>query len=294
MKQLISVIVPCFNQGEFLSDALQSVSDQTYSHWECIIIDDGSTDSTEAVSKKWCSKDERFAYYKKKNGGLSSARNLGLSKTRGKFLQFLDADDFLRPKKFQISLKEISRRSNGKESIAVTDFLMYFDEAKQYQPAYCRLEQEIFSYYTILFQWDETFSIPIHCAFFDKELFKSFRFPEDLRAKEDWIMWILLLQRDPHICYIDEPLAIYRKHRQSMTMSEGIFEGHMGSLEYLKNFINPEEYVRLLEVMVQRYYKATLRFKNELYKAQNNNIYKFDRFLLKLVKKIKMRISVNT
>lgn len=70
MKFFVSVIVPCYNQAKYLSEALQSVLDKTYENWECIIVNDGSPDNTEEVAKQWVEKDSRFKYFYKENGGL--------------------------------------------------------------------------------------------------------------------------------------------------------------------------------------------------------------------------------
>ena len=72
---------------------MQSVLDQIFEAWECIIVNDGSPDDTEEVAQKWCAKDARFKYIKKPNGGLSSARNAGIAISRGDFILPLDADD---------------------------------------------------------------------------------------------------------------------------------------------------------------------------------------------------------
>ena len=90
---LISVIVPCYNQAQYLDECLQSVLDQTYTDWECIIVNDGSPDHTEEIAKKWVEKDARFRYLFKENGGLSSARNAGIEIAKGEWILPLDADD---------------------------------------------------------------------------------------------------------------------------------------------------------------------------------------------------------
>ena len=100
---LISVIVPCYNQAQYLDECLQSVLDQTYTDWECIIVNDGSPDHTEEIAKKWVEKDTRFIYLFKENGGLSSARNAGIEIAKGEWIQFLDCDDILKKEKFEIS-----------------------------------------------------------------------------------------------------------------------------------------------------------------------------------------------
>lgn len=93
MNPLVSIIIPCYYQAQYLPEALQSVLDQTYQNWECIIVNDGSPDHTEAVAKKWLGKDNRFRYIYKENGGLSSARNTGIEIAGGEFILPLDADD---------------------------------------------------------------------------------------------------------------------------------------------------------------------------------------------------------
>lgn len=90
---IVSVIVPCYNQAQYLDECLQSVLDQTYATWECIIVNDGSPDNTNEVLQKWLRKDARFKYLEKENGGLSSARNYGIDSAQGTWILPLDADD---------------------------------------------------------------------------------------------------------------------------------------------------------------------------------------------------------
>lgn len=90
---LVSIIIPCYNQAKYLEETLQSVLDQEYYNWECIIINDGSPDNTEEIALKWVSKDNRFKYIKIENGGVSNARNCGIRNSSGKYILPLDADD---------------------------------------------------------------------------------------------------------------------------------------------------------------------------------------------------------
>jgi len=95
MSELVSIIVPCYKQAHFLDETLQSVRDQTYSNWECIIVNDGSPDNTEEVAKRWTDKNEKFKYLFKENGGLCSARNAGIQLSKGEYILPLDSDDIL-------------------------------------------------------------------------------------------------------------------------------------------------------------------------------------------------------
>jgi glycosyltransferase involved in cell wall biosynthesis len=91
--RIVSVIITNFNYGHFLVDALESVSAQTYQNWECLIIDDGSTDNSEEIVKKYTQKDSRFRYIYQHNQGLAASRNNGMAVAKGCYFQFLDADD---------------------------------------------------------------------------------------------------------------------------------------------------------------------------------------------------------
>ena len=103
-QPLVSIIVPCYNQARYLPDALASVASQTYPHWECIIVNDGSLDHTSEVARQWLEKDDRFKYVEKQNGGLSSARNAGLKVAKGEYIQLLDADDLLEADKIKVQI----------------------------------------------------------------------------------------------------------------------------------------------------------------------------------------------
>jgi glycosyltransferase involved in cell wall biosynthesis len=93
----VSIIVTCFNLAKYLDEALQSVLDQTYENWECIIVNDGSKDDTEVIAYKWQAKDIRFIYLYQDNRGVSSARNLGIENAKGLYIIPVDADNKLRP-----------------------------------------------------------------------------------------------------------------------------------------------------------------------------------------------------
>lgn len=92
---LASVIVPSYNYGHFLREAIGSLQAQTLANWECIVVDDGSTDDTESIARRRCEEDHRVRYVRQENAGLSAARNAGLARSRGRYIQFLDADDLL-------------------------------------------------------------------------------------------------------------------------------------------------------------------------------------------------------
>lgn len=93
----ISIIVPIYNAEDYLSSCLDSIINQTYSDFETILIDDGSTDKTSDILKSYTNKDKRLISFYQINGGVSQARNLALEKVKGRFLTFIDADDYVAP-----------------------------------------------------------------------------------------------------------------------------------------------------------------------------------------------------
>ena len=92
---LVSIVIPCYNYGSFISQTLDCLLTQSYQNWEAIIIDDGSTDNTRQVVDGYLRKDPRFIYIYQLNQGLSASRNTGLNNANGSYVQFLDADDLL-------------------------------------------------------------------------------------------------------------------------------------------------------------------------------------------------------
>ena len=94
-KALISIIVPIYNVEKYLRQCLDSIQDQTYQNFECLLINDGSSDNSADICREYVSKDSRFRYIEKENGGVSSARNLGIEHSKGEYITFIDSDDWV-------------------------------------------------------------------------------------------------------------------------------------------------------------------------------------------------------
>lgn len=107
MDGLISVIVPVYNVEEYLPCCIESIIKQTYRNLEIIIVDDGSTDCSLKICQKYSEKDKRIHLYTKINGGLSSARNLGLDKANGDFVSFVDSDDWIELSMYETLIKNL-------------------------------------------------------------------------------------------------------------------------------------------------------------------------------------------
>lgn len=102
---MISIIIPIYNVKSYLTDCLDGVLAQTYKDWECILVDDGSTDGSDVICDEYVNRDTRFRAFHKENGGVSSARNLGLDNAKGEWISFIDADDRILPEFLQSLIK---------------------------------------------------------------------------------------------------------------------------------------------------------------------------------------------
>lgn len=273
IQPLISIIVPCYNQGQYLNQALQSVYDQTYINWECIIVNDGSSDSTKVISEKWLKKDARYKYLYQKNSGLSSARNAALDLALGDYIQFLDADDVLDEKKIELSLCGINKKSFL--NICISNFKMFYDDISKSSSAYCDLNLDLITFKNVLYNWDFIFNIPIHCGLFQNTFFLDFRFPDALRGKEDWLMWLCFLKKTPHVYFTELALVYYRSNPKGLTKdSLQMLENYFKALTYLQKIISPKEYSQYLEHALHNKSLKIIGLENKINNYQGSRSYK--------------------
>ena len=125
-ESMISIVLTCYNQGKYLKDSLNSLLSQSLTSWECIIVNDGSTDQTETIALEYCTADDRFRYLHQENKGVSSARNLGIENCKGDFIQFLDADDIIHPDKLKTQVGILN--SNDKIDVIYGCSRYFFDQ----------------------------------------------------------------------------------------------------------------------------------------------------------------------
>jgi len=219
----VSVIIPCYNQGHFLGEAVQSIIDQTFRDWECIIVNDGSTDSTKDVAGRFLRMDNRVRYFEQRNKGLAAARNRGLHECRGKFIQFLDADDVILPEKIAAQMELLG--STTAQALAYCDYyktkgagLHNLISDPLCEPRF-RLKRPLLD---IASRWETDFSIPAHCFLFDARLFFNHRieFNEKLPNHEDWDCWMRIFATDPIVKHQAQKSVVYRIHENSLARDE--------------------------------------------------------------------------
>ena len=122
---LVSVIVPVYNVQKYLTMCLESISKQTYHNLQIILIDDGSSDASSQICDDWANKDNRIEVIHKINGGLSDARNVGLTCVKGQFICFVDSDDVLDSHYIEWLYDSIK---TNKAKVAACDVCCFYDE----------------------------------------------------------------------------------------------------------------------------------------------------------------------
>lgn len=209
---LVSVVIPCRNHGAYIPVAVASIQAQEYAAWECIIVDDGSSDSSADVAAALAARDPRVRVHRQPPRGLSAARNAGLHLARGEYVQFLDADDVVAPSKFAVQIAALG--SVPRPALAYCDYTVRLAGEGQVRPARYlppRLDDTRRPSLDLAERWERDLSIPVHCFLFDRRLFsdRAIEFDEALQSHEDWDCWMQILRAEPAVYYVDMKLATY-------------------------------------------------------------------------------------
>ena len=248
----VSIIVPCYNQAQYLDDALQSVLEQTYTNWECIIVNDGSPDSTELTAQEWIVKDCRFKYVFQKNGGLSSARNAGITIAEGEFILPLDADDIISPDYVAHAIQAFENDNSLK---------VVYCFAEKFGSDSGRWELPNFSLYNL------SQNNLIFCTALYRK--KDWEFVGGYDVKmiygwEDWEFWIAMLKNGGNVNRLEEVGFYYRVKSNSMlnTINDK-------NADYLSDYLS----VKHADFFV-KYYGSFKKLKQELLQSKNEQEYK--------------------
>ena len=247
-QPLVSVIIPVFNQAKYLPEALDSVLHQTYENWECIIVNDGSTDESEKVALSYCQKDSRIRYYYKNNSGVCDTRNYAVIRSKGSIILPLDADDII-------------ERTYLEKGVAVLDSDKAVDVVYGRAQFFGALKGEIilkaFDYRTLL----------LENVFYSTVLFRRSEFERvggyNLNMKNGWEDWELMISmlneksnvvKLPDICFYYRILPNSRERSISKEQKEQLFlqiyENHKDV--YDRFFPDPIKYAYLNQLLENR------------------------------------------
>ena len=213
-KALISIIVPIYNVEKYLRQCLDSIQDQSYQNFECLLINDGSPDNSADICKEYVSKDPRFRYIEKENGGVSSARNLGLEHSKGEYITFIDSDDWVDSDYLEVLYKSLT---DEKADVAVSTYKQFnMDDNNYYVHSYQRgYEKKIFTGPELIDEFIalDTFdhSYRFVCGkLVRKCLLDKIAFNEKTTLGEDMEFWLKLYLISNKIVYVNRDSYVYR------------------------------------------------------------------------------------
>lgn len=233
-EELISVVVPIYNVEKYLRLCLDSLLVQTYTNFEVLMINDGSSDGSSNICKEYLTKDRRFQYFEKENGGSSDARNYGVEHSKGEYITFVDSDDWLK-ETFLADLYEAITRTGA--DIALSTYVKYDDFQSVYN---IPIIGEYYERIWMSDEWirelpklemeDNSYSNP-WAKLFKKELFRTIRFPKG-KLIEDTRTNIKLFLESSSLVYINKCLYFYRIRGGSVmqTITEKLLEDVLDTL----------------------------------------------------------------
>ncbi|MBA2369009.1 MAG: glycosyltransferase [Candidatus Protochlamydia sp.] len=208
---LVSVIIPAFNQAPFLAEALESVLQQSYSHIEILLIDDGSTDGSPAIALTYAQKDPRLHYIRQENKGPAAARNLGITKSSGAYLCLLDGDDRMAPERIALQLKAF--QDDPSIDIVFTALGIIDQEGnslgimRSLDYAYENFLPHLF--FRNVIPGPSTIMAKKHC-------FVQNPYDETFIHAEDYELMVRLAHLY-HFKYLNLPLTDYRRHKENLS-----------------------------------------------------------------------------
>ena len=254
-EELISIIVPIYNVEKYLRICLDSIEHQTYSNIEVLLINDGSPDSSGEICQEYVARDSRFHYFEKENGGLSDARNYGIERSNGKYLTFVDSDDWL-SLTYVEDLYQAAIRNDA--DTVVSHYTIYNESDRNYYvhiwddyyEKTCTGEELVLELpslelngYVYITSWG---------ILFKKELFNNIRFPKG-KVIEDSRTNYKLFFRSNKVAYIHKEIYYHR---------EGI--------ESIGSSVNEKLLTDVLECLLERLAIYTIKGWN--YSDEKNNV----------------------
>ncbi|MGB0377090.1 MAG: glycosyltransferase family 2 protein [Flavobacteriaceae bacterium] len=210
MNNLVSIIMPSYNSSLYIDEAVQSVINQSYQDWELIVIDDCSKDNSVEIIQAYLQKDSRIILLSQsENGGPAKSRNIGIQKAEGRYITFLDSDDFWEPDFLQTSLQYLNDRQ------IEFCFASYHRITEQGQYIDFFKVPDKVNYYDLL----KTCPIPCLTAIYDtSRVGKHFMPP--LKKRQDYGLWLSLAKEIDYMYGIEKPLATYRIRKNSVSRNK--------------------------------------------------------------------------
>ena len=254
MEGLVSIIVPCYNSEKYLRYTLESILNQTYKLWECILVDDGSIDNTQEIMKEFRRMDSRFRItIHRANGGLSSARNTGIRLAKGEFMCFLDSDDLFMSKSIQNRVEHLlyfkdkypDLKGTFSGYVYINDSIQKPTEQKEFNSKIRKID---------IFNIDVNPFNVHQPLLFSKIVYSTLGFDESfLTGVEDWDFWIKILRMNCLLIPTNWIDMTYRQHADSMIKNSSL--QHLAVANKLFNSLYEEDKDQILHKPLVEYQK---------------------------------------
>ncbi|HEO8648038.1 TPA: glycosyltransferase family 2 protein [Streptococcus agalactiae] len=235
---LISIIIPIYNVEKFLEECIDSVLNQTYKNIEILLVDDGSTDNSGIICDNYSLKDKRIRVFHKNNGGLSDARNFGVVNAEGRYISFIDSDDYIDKNYIR---KMYYCLSNHKVDMVICNYLSVYNN--DLKPIVSRLQDcIIYSRVELFSNLYGKYKDPFTTAWgslIRTDIAKKVTFPIGKLHEDEFTTYKYYLYSDK-IAFVPEPLYFYRR-REASIMSSSYSKRNLDSLEVY------EERIKILE-----------------------------------------------
>ena len=216
---LVSIIIPCLNRAHLITETLDSVLLQSHSHWECIIVDDGSTDGTQMVVEGYCKNETRIQFHDRPQDqpkGANACRNSGFKFAQGDYIQWFDSDDLMHPDLLKLQLENLQKTNNF---LSFCDF-SFFRKKKELVDAkpYNGLQKDMDSAYLLKQLVAGELILNTQTVFIDKKLALEIKFDDTLHRAQDLdFVFRLLLHHHNKSVVLNRNLVSIRRHTQSIT-----------------------------------------------------------------------------
>ena len=212
----VSVVVPAFNAGETIAETLESLVAQTYTRWEAIVVDDGSSDDTAAVAQRHVDRDSRIRLIRQKHLGVGAARNAGIAHARHNWLLFLDAHDWLRPRALELLARAVV--ADGTLDAVHGGWAQVADNGIPMDPQFGPNTGDLFQFFANFRAFE------IHACLVRREHVERVGgFDPTLRTCEDWDLWQRVARSGTRFGRVSEIVAHYRVRRPSSATDDERF-----------------------------------------------------------------------
>lgn len=215
-EPLVSIIIPTFNRAHLIGETLDSVLAQTYQNWECIVVDDGSTDDTDSVMKGYCDKDSRFKYYHRPDEHLpggNGARNYGFEMSNGKYVSLLDSDDLL----YEYALEDKIKYLGHDIDVLMTAHTRQKEKLRRTSTTVNKVINGCYDENFIM----ELPPVLIGDALISREFLGNHRFDEKQLRGQDHLFYIELFRKRGGYLKIDGVHYLYNETANSITKKAG-------------------------------------------------------------------------